>query len=313
MRLFNVNVMTEKPTESKISFNDSKFIFKSDEKDNKYITNSLTGQRLRIDKYIDTNENSDNILDEEYEYSSVSGLYSFNSYKVLDSITTDVVLNDKTINPLLLKSKYKNSYELLYVTFDSNYKMIEYSIESYDRIISSYHKKDFYGCAIYFNRDMHNKNETTAVLKATLYNSDKKCLIDVEINIDPDSTKELNINIINNKTDDVAVNKKGIRFKLKLNPHKIPSALIFINTEIDIDTVKKSIVSKNPQFIEVNKDKFNDSDFVNEIENIIAKNHYKSATLVDAFLPNEIIKKLKLTSVFSYDTEKETLKCVRSS
>ena len=316
MRLFNVLISPEGESELKNSFNKSEFEFIKDEVkiNNKYISNNIINQRLRIDKFIDTDsiEPIKRINNEEHT------VYSFKTYDVVNDVNTDIVLNDKTLNPLLLKSTNPNTYEIMYITIDARYKMISYEIPvAYDKIISTYHKKDFYGCAVYFDRTRHSN--TNDILHLTAIDTTNNSTVSMVVSMDDDLDSSISISYY--KVDVKTDKKKTNRFKLKLNPHKIPTAFIVIDDyndndrgeETASDRLDKICVSKQTEYVELGNHKIDDPEFIKYLQDVINENHYRSATFVDLYVPTVVIKKLGLINVFNYDSSKKICKCIRSS
>ena len=114
---------------------------------------------------------------------------------------------------------------------------------------------------------------------------------------------------------------KPNRFKLKLNPHKIPTAFVIVDGYDDNELgdvtastrLDEICISKQVVYVELGDHKIDDPEFIQYLEDIINEGHYKSVTLADVYMPNAIIKKLGLINVFTYDSAKNICKCIRSS
>lgn len=321
MKLFNVLIAPEGDSPIKDKFNKNEFTFVKDSVkiNNKYIGDTFINQRLRIDKFIDTDAVTPitNIGSEEHT------MYRYKVYDVVSGVDTDVVLNDKTLNPLLLKTKNPNNYGLAYITFDPRYKLVDYELESYDKIISTFHRKDFYGCAVYFDKEKHTKN-VSSILTITAVDTTNKSVVNIDVSIDPDSDSSIVVSYYVLPDSDVEPNvrkKKPNRFKLKLNPHKIPTAFVIVDNYDDnnlgVETASARLdeicISKQVQYVELGDYKIDDPEFIQYLQDIINDSHYKSVTLADVYMPNAIIKKLGLINVFAYDSSKKVVKCIRSS
>ena len=323
MRLFNVLIAPEGENPIKDKFNKNEFTFVKDSVkiNNKYIGDTLINQRLRIDKFIDTDAVTPitNVGSEEHT------LYSYKTYDVVSGVDTDVVLNDKTLNPLLLKTKNPNNYGLAYITFDPKYMLVDYSVESYDKIISTFHRRDFYGCVVYFDKKKH-ANDASSILSITAIDTTKtkKPVVNIEVTIDPDSDSSIVVSYYIKSDSDVenkSHKQKPNRFKLKLNPHKIPTAFVIVDSYDDNELGEETssarldeiCISKQVQYVELGDYKIDDPEFIQYLQDIINDSHYKSVTLADVYMPNAIIKKLGLINVFAYDSSKKVVKCIRSS
>ena len=323
MRLFNVLIAPEGENPIKDKFNKNEFTFVKDSVkiNNKYIGDTLINQRLRIDKFIDTDAVTPitNVGSEEHT------LYRYKTYDVVSGVDTDIVLNDKTLNPLLLKTKNPNNYGLAYITFDPKYMLVDYSVESYDKIISTFHRKDFYGCVVYFDKEKH-ANDVSSILSITAIDTTKtkKPVVNIEVTIDPDSDSSIVVSYYIKPDSDVenkSHKQKPNRFKLKLNPHKIPTAFVIVDSYDDNELGEETssarldeiCISKQVQYVELGDYKIDDPEFIQYLQDIINDSHYKSVTLADVYMPNAIIKKLGLINVFAYDSSKKVVKCIRSS
>jgi len=323
MRLFNVLIAPEGENPIKDKFNKNEFTFVKDSVkiNNKYIGDTLINQRLRIDKFIDTDDVTPitNVGSEEHT------LYSYKTYDVVSGVDTDVVLNDKTLNPLLLKTKNPNNYGLAYITFDPKYMLVDYSVESYDKIISTFHRRDFYGCVVYFDKKKH-ANDASSILSITAIDTTKtkKPVVNIEVTIDPDSDSSIVVSYYIKPDSDIenkSHKQKPNRFKLKLNPHKIPTAFVIVDSYDDNELGEETssarldeiCISKQVQYVELGDYKIDDPEFIQYLQDIINDSHYKSVTLADVYMPNAIIKKLGLINVFAYDSSKKVVKCIRSS
>jgi len=323
MRLFNVLIAPEGENPIKDKFNKNEFTFVKDSVkiNNKYIGDTLINQRLRIDKFIDTDAVTPitNVGSEEHT------LYRYKTYDVVSGVDTDIVLNDKTLNPLLLKTKNPNNYGLAYITFDPKYMLVDYSVESYDKIISTFHRKDFYGCVVYFDKEKH-ANDVSSILSITAIDTTKtkKPVVNIEVTIDPDSDSSIVVSYYIRPDSDVenkSHKQKPNRFKLKLNPHKIPTAFVIVDGYDDNELgdvtasarLDEICISKQVVYVELGDHKIDDPEFIQYLQDIINESHYKSVTLADVYMPNAIIKKLGLINVFTYDSAKKICKCIRSS
>lgn len=315
MKLFNVLITPEgKDSSLKDKFMEADFEFiKDDIKfNNKFISNSLLNQRIRIDKFIDTDTVKPIVNVDKNEYT----VYSYKTYNVLDDnkLLTDVVLNDKTLNPLILKTKRQHDYDVMYMTFDPSIKLLSYEVNSYDKIIATYHKKDFYGCCVYFDKNKHSADESSILNVKAMDETKDNSIISIDISLDSDSDITVSYCTIN---DDKLRNNKPNRFKMKLNSHKIPTSFVIVNNDDDngetVNKLNSVVLSKNTEFIELGSNKITDPEFIKYLKEIISQKHYKSLTLVDLFIPNSLIRELGMINVFVYDTSKKTIKCIRSS
>lgn len=323
MRIFNVAVHPENGTNESLIKSDFKFTREGIKYNNKYLSNDILGQRLRIDKYIDTD--SEDVLKSEAEDKLT--LYSYKTYNVLENVTTDVVLNNRSLNPLLLKTKTANNYELMYITFDSAYKLLEYSTETQNKIISTYHKKDFYGCALYFDKEKHRSSGKPIISIKAIDTSKNDTVVNLHFYIDSENDSAITMEYFIEKKVANVDNKKNpnkpIRFKLKLNPHKIPTELVIVDEYCrdgdpdahdicnDIDKIREN--PNSTMYVEMGEYKIDDPEFIEFLKNTINEGHYKSVTLVDIYMPHDIIKALKLVYVFAYDSSKKIVKCIRSA
>jgi hypothetical protein len=241
MRLFNVLISPEGESELKNSFNktDFEFVNETGKFNNKFISNSLINQRLRLDRNISIND-ADVLNKLE---SNTYLMYGYKSYDVVKGVDADIVLNDKTLNPLLLMTTSATTeYELMYINLDPRFKLVSYEVEAYDKIIVTYHKKDFYGCALYFNRERHATAKTVLFTAIAMDTTKNNSIVKICIDIDTESKNSIVVsyhtNGINFTPEELKKiqEKKPLRFKLKLNPHKIPTALVVVNSYKDTST-----------------------------------------------------------------------------
>lgn len=322
MRLFNVLISPEGESELKNSFNktDFEFVNETGKFNNKFISNSLINQRLRIDRNINIDDSDMLNKFESHTYL----MYGYKSYDVVNGVSADIVLNDKTLNPLLLQTTPTTTeYELMYINLDPRFKLISYEVEAYDKIIVTYHKKDFYGCALYFNRERHATAKTVLFTAIAMDTTKNNSIVKICIDIDTESKNSI---VVSYHTNGINVTpeelkkiqeKKPLRFKLKLNPHKIPTALVVVNSYKDTSTpavhLDSVVSSKNVMYVELGDHSVNDPEFIQYLKDIIAEDRYKALTLVDVFMPNDVIKNLGVINVFAYDSSKKSVKCIRSA
>lgn len=322
MRLFNVLISPEGESELKNSFNktDFEFVNETGKFNNKFISNSLINQRLRIDRNINIDDSDMLNKFESHTYL----MYGYKSYDVVNGVSADIVLNDKTLNPLLLQTTPTTTeYELMYINLDPRFKLISYEVEAYDKIIVTYHKKDFYGCALYFNRERHATAKTVLFTAIAMDTTKNNSIVKICIDIDTESKNSIVVsyhtNGINFTPEELKKiqEKKPLRFKLKLNPHKIPTALVVVNSYKDTSTpavhLDSVVSSKNVMYVELGDHSVNDLEFIQYLKDIIAEDRYKALTLVDVFMPNDVIKNLGVINVFAYDSSKKSVKCIRSA
>lgn len=322
MRLFNVLISPEGESELKNSFNktDFEFVNETGKFNNKFISNSLINQRIRLDRNISINDTD--VLNKLE--SNTYLMYGYKSYDVIKGIDADIVLNDKTLNPLLLQTTTTTTeYELMYINLDPRFKLVSYEVQAYDKIIVTYHKKDFYGCALYFNRERHVTAKTVLFTAIAMDTTKNNSIVKICIDIDTESRNSIVVsyhtNGINFTPEELKKiqEKKPLRFKLKLNPHKIPTALVVVNSYKDTSTpaihLDSVVSSKNAMYVELGDFNIDDPEFVQYLKDVIAEDHYRALTLVDVFMPNDVIKNLGVINVFTYDSSKKSVKCIRSA
>lgn len=326
MKIYNVMIGSE--TEY-----DSDAVYCYDDEYGTFIKDKMTDQRIKLAKNV-TRPSSDNFNSWSANI-NVNGFESSLSYICSEFIhpfddafnTLSIGLNNRNMNPIIVKDdKYNVNGDdnILYITIDienGRYDMVDYFTKN--RIFQTYHTRKKYGCAVQFKSSTNNEDDNR-IISAYLWDNVNKKFIG--INIREGSNNQLMFNVFNvtdthpryNSLTAIRMKRTVSRFKLKLDTSDIPTIACVCNT-YDFDRnklrelLKKSHI-RNPKVVYIGGDERSFDSSISYMKKLFTDNKIRAVTLFgDTRIPFDIFSELKISHVFTYNAEKDFIRCIKSN
>ena len=301
----------------------------TDEYNNTSISCESLRQKLRI------GPNVSETLDFDYMHNNTI------AYKIASSIFLSN--NNKNMNLAIMNYRKKNKKhdnhkdpEILYLSsITDNYSLLSYQLEEGAEILHTYRWKESHqGCVIvFYPNDNTNQGEKQHLIRLSVKDksSNRFAWIDLwyyyetDENDDiPSAGKKPRIEIKKTIIEDGHVvyklkHQKPTHFKIQISDNRFLTCTYLVR-EKDIDVVSELTNDIPNRILLQCPDDFNpeenekDRELLDTFSSTIKENRIRAFTLVNGLrVPNDFLREHGILYLFSYDTGKNMIKCMKSN